>query len=368
MKIYKERAVTLVALVITIVILLILAGIIIMSITKNGILDNAKKAETETTKSQATETINLKITSIQVENYAEKEQLPSLQYLADKLCEDNDMEYVLKKSKKSGSLDKINVSDVSSIYTKLKKYPYEFEINSSLQLASIDGVNVKNNDTSNFVIYVDDKKVNTFPNKESGYTFLKAETNNGTKISFDEENWNFTVSNFSDVNTVFTFYFENEVSKLVSLAKLDGNKYNNLNDILKDNDAINKIFDTKESKDYFIKNNGNNKLFEQFSSKVCSDSEIFKLIVDKNVFSDMIEIQRFRNDMYDNYQVTENILAQSQNAIQAMIASSNFKLSKTSSYDESIYDGKAFLIGISQTGNNTNQNVGYFLNRRNKNT
>ena len=71
-----------------------------MSITKNGILDNAKKAETETTKSQATETINLKITSIQVENYAEKEQLPSLQYLADKLCEDNDMEYVLKKSKK----------------------------------------------------------------------------------------------------------------------------------------------------------------------------------------------------------------------------------------------------------------------------
>lgn len=365
----ETKGITLVVLIVTIVILLILAGITIMTITQNKLFDNAQKAETETKKSQATEIINLKITSIQVENYTERKQLPSLQYLADKLCEDNDMEYVLKTSKKSASLDKINVSDVSSIYTKLKKYPYEFEINSSLQLASIDGVNVtKKDDTSNFVIYVDNKKVNTFPSKESGYGCLKVETNDGTKISFDEESWSFTVSNFTDINTVFTFYFENKVSKLLSLAKLDKNKYNTLDDVLKDNDAINKILDTKESKDYLLTNNGNNKLFEKFSSEVCSDSEKFKLIVNKSTFSDMLEIQKFRNDMYDNYLVTENILAQSQNAIQAMIASSNFNVSSTSSYNLNIYDGKAFLIGISQTGDNTNQNIGYFINRRNKNT
>ncbi len=136
----KEKGITLVALVITIIILLILAGVAITALTQNGLLKNAEKAKSETTRSQATETINLKITDIQIDSYAEKKQLPNLQYLADKLCEDDDMEYVLKTSKKSASLEKINVSGVSSIYTKLKKYPYEFEINSSLQLASIDGI------------------------------------------------------------------------------------------------------------------------------------------------------------------------------------------------------------------------------------
>lgn len=136
----ESKGITLVALVITIIILLILAGVAITALTQNGLLKNAEKAKSETTRSQATETINLKITDIQIDSYSEKKQLPNLQYLADKLCEDDDMEYVLKTSKKSASLEKINVSGVSSIYTKLKKYPYEFEINSSLQLASIDGI------------------------------------------------------------------------------------------------------------------------------------------------------------------------------------------------------------------------------------
>lgn len=361
----KTKGITLIALVITIVILLILSGITIVSLTgENGILKRAQVAKDTTNKNQAAETMNLKITNIQISSYAEKQELPSLQYVADKLCEDNDMEYVLLESKKTASLDKIIVSDGKSIYTKLKEYPYEFEINNSLQLASINGVKVtKKEGTSNFVIYIDNKKVDVFPNKESGYNLLKVESDNGTKISFNEENWSFTVSDFTDINTVFTFYFENTVKKLLSLAKLDENKYNTLDDVLKDNDAINKILSTKESKDYLLANNGNNKIFEKFSSKVCSDSEKFKLIVDKSEFSDMLEISKFRNDMYDNYLITENILAQSQNAIKTMIESSNFKVSSTSSYDVNIYDGKAFLIGISQTGDNTNQVIGYLINR-----
>ena len=361
----KTKGITLIALVITIVILLILSGITIVSLTgENGILKRAQVSKDTTNKNQAAETMNLKITNIQISGYTENQELPSLQYVADKLCEDNDMEYVLLESKKTASLDKIIVSDGKSIYTKLKEYPYEFEINNSLQLASINGVKVtKKEGTSNFVIYIDNKKVDVFPNKESGYNLLKVESDNGTKISFNEENWSFTVSDFTDINTVFTFYFENTVKKLLSLAKLDENKYNTLDDVLKDNDAINKILSTKESKDYLLANNGNNKIFEKFSSKVCSDSEKFKLIVNTSAFSDMLEIQKFRNDMYDNYLITENILAQSQNAIKTMIESNNFKVSSTSSYDVNIYDGKAFLIGISQTGDNTNQVIGYLINR-----
>ena len=61
--------------------------------------------------SQATETINLKNTNIQIFSYAENQELPNLQYLADKLCEDNDMGYVLIASKKHTSLDKIDLSN-----------------------------------------------------------------------------------------------------------------------------------------------------------------------------------------------------------------------------------------------------------------
>lgn len=142
-------------LVITIVILLILAGISIQAITNTGLFKKTEEAKEKTVKGQATEAMNLKITTIEINSYAENTKLPTLQYLADKLCEDNDMEYVLKASKKNASLNKIDVGDVTSIYTKLKEYPYEFEINSSLQLASIDGVEVSKDNNSSVKISSD---------------------------------------------------------------------------------------------------------------------------------------------------------------------------------------------------------------------
>lgn len=143
----RETGITLIALVITIVILLILAGITINAITgQDGLFTKAKTASSETEKSQATETMNLKITDIQISSYIDNQQLPSLQYLANKLCEDEDMEYVLLESKATSSLTPIDTTGYDSIFTKLKDYPYEFEINSSLQLASIDGIKVASTD------------------------------------------------------------------------------------------------------------------------------------------------------------------------------------------------------------------------------
>ena len=147
MKNKKERGITLIALVVTIIVLIVLAGISINLIFGNlGIVTKEKEAKEENLKQTAKEVMNLKITSIQIENYTENKTLPSLQFLADKLCEDNDMEYVLTQSKAHASLDKIDTTNLSSIYTKLKEYPYEFEINDSLQLASIDGVKVAQTD------------------------------------------------------------------------------------------------------------------------------------------------------------------------------------------------------------------------------
>lgn len=145
----KQKGITLVALVITIVVLVILSAVgIYFALGNNGILNKAKEAKNETLKQAATEKINLKITSIQIETYGKEQRMPTLQEFSDRLCEDDEIQYVVLQSKKVGSLEKIEVGNASSIFTKLKEYPYEFEINSSLQLASIDGIEVVNDTNS----------------------------------------------------------------------------------------------------------------------------------------------------------------------------------------------------------------------------
>ena len=67
MKKTKENAITLVALVITIIVLLILAGVSIQAITNTGLFANAKKAKDESMKGQLKEAISLAIQSIQTE-------------------------------------------------------------------------------------------------------------------------------------------------------------------------------------------------------------------------------------------------------------------------------------------------------------
>lgn len=111
---------------------------------ENGILSKSTTAKEETIKQTATEIMNLKITHLQIQSYAENAKAISLQQLADNLCKDKDMEYVLNTSQKQASLETeflplIKVEDGKSIYTKLKEYPYEFEINSFLKIVSVDG-------------------------------------------------------------------------------------------------------------------------------------------------------------------------------------------------------------------------------------
>jgi len=143
------KGITLISLVITIIVLIILSSVgIYLSLGENGIFNKVEYAKNETTKQTATEKINLKITSIQIGTYGDEQRMPTLQEFADELCVDNEIEYVELQSKKVAALEKIEVGNASSIFTKLKEYPYEFEINSSLQLAAIDGVQVATNNSN----------------------------------------------------------------------------------------------------------------------------------------------------------------------------------------------------------------------------
>lgn len=141
-KIIENKGITLISLVVTIIVMLILAGITINLVLNknNGIINMAKEAEKENLEKLATEKLNLKITNSQIDSWAKLQRMPTLQELANDLCEDNEIQYVALESQKIASLEKIEVGQNNSIFTKLKDYPYEFEINSSLQLASIDGV------------------------------------------------------------------------------------------------------------------------------------------------------------------------------------------------------------------------------------
>lgn len=110
----------------------------------SGIFSKASEVKEETNKAQAKEKLNLKITNAQIENYAENQTMLNLQELANILDEDNEIEYVHIEKGIYGTIGKVDIGNAKSIYTKLAEYPYEFEINDSLQLASIDGIQVGN--------------------------------------------------------------------------------------------------------------------------------------------------------------------------------------------------------------------------------
>lgn len=141
-KLTNVEGITLISLVVTIIILIILAGISIsLMLGNDGILNRSKTASEEYNKQSATETINLKITNVQMSKYVEEQRMPTLEELAISLEKDNEIQYV-NGSQRVASTSDINFTTATSIFTKLKAYPYEFEINSSLQLASIDGIRV----------------------------------------------------------------------------------------------------------------------------------------------------------------------------------------------------------------------------------
>lgn len=139
----KVKGITLIALVITIIILLIIAGVSIATLTgENGMLTKAQKAKEKEQKAQASEILKLKMTDCQMKSIDEKGKYPTLSYLAAFLDDDSEIAYVKKESQPIATLDEKPYVDWDKIYTKLEEYPYEFEINGSFQVA-INGETIK---------------------------------------------------------------------------------------------------------------------------------------------------------------------------------------------------------------------------------
>ena len=170
----KIGGITLISLVITIVVLIILASVgIYLGLSNNGILNRANEAKELTNKQTATEKINLKITTAQMNKYADEQRMPTLKELSEVLRYDNEIQYVTEKSQMASTKYEVG-ENPTSIYTKLNDYPYEFEINGQLQLASIDGIKIE-------VGQKDDGNINgiqlLWSNDKPNYTFIEQTIN-----------------------------------------------------------------------------------------------------------------------------------------------------------------------------------------------
>ena len=142
----NQNAITLIALTITIIILLILVGVTIsLTLGDNGLFSTTQKAGEETKKQAAIELINIKIADVQIQSYAIKQSQATLQDIADKFFEDDEIECIGLTSNTKNK-EKLQIGNKKSFFAKLKEYPYEFEINNLLQIISIDGEKIKNNE------------------------------------------------------------------------------------------------------------------------------------------------------------------------------------------------------------------------------
>ena len=202
--------ITLISLVITIIVLIILASVsIYLSLGNNGIFTRAKEAKEATNKQEATDIINLKITTAQMNKYAEKQEMPTLKELSEVLKEDKEIAYVTENSKVAIAEYNVPSENPSSIYTKLNKYPYEFEINSSLQLASVDGIQVAeiqpdSNSTYSYSEQIVGTWVNNKPIYRKVFNFSENVSNYNTLTYYIDKELLNNVENVIDFGGYFT--------------------------------------------------------------------------------------------------------------------------------------------------------------------
>lgn len=150
MKRERNKGITLIALVITIIVLLILAGVSIATLGgDNGILAKAKLAKNNTQQAQVKEEIELAIQEILTERYDK-----------EKLTNEKIAEYLPEK------LENVIITEVSEDKIKGEYKGYEFEINNGYHVTIIGT-------TGGIVTYELDPK---------GYTRKRCHNNNKCRI------------------------------------------------------------------------------------------------------------------------------------------------------------------------------------------
>ena len=142
----KNYGITLIALVITISILVILAGVTIATLKNTNLFNSAIKAKEKSDYEAAKESMNIKLSAINTDYEMHGNGEDKLEFTAERLDpeKDDDIEYVRAEYEEEASIQGIKQGkNMAKIYTKLKKYKdYEFGINSNIEIASINGKDI----------------------------------------------------------------------------------------------------------------------------------------------------------------------------------------------------------------------------------
>ncbi len=141
-----NKGITLIALVITIVVLLILAGITLATLTgENGLFARAKEAKDKTEEGIAREIIITKIYEYQSNNISENKDI-TLEGLKIFLSEDIEIQYIDLYIQKDG-LEKVQEGEKAThAKIKLKQYSYEYLIDSNFNIIQVNGKEVNPSD------------------------------------------------------------------------------------------------------------------------------------------------------------------------------------------------------------------------------
>ena len=138
----KEKGITLIALVITIIILLTLAGVGISTLTQTGLFAKATEAKNKTEIKAATEKINLIIMQYKIQNVNKENNLNDFKEYCNNIEEVDKMSLVLYWKKTSSIIDNLETMGAGNakyLKLKLKQYKYEFLIDDEFKIIEING-------------------------------------------------------------------------------------------------------------------------------------------------------------------------------------------------------------------------------------
>ena len=154
----RNKGITLIALVVTIIILLILAGISLYLLKNDELVNKASIAKEETQKSKLLEELKIKV----LETNAECNGNATLQDFLNKLNEDIENEYIISTEISSVVGNIPNINNVSKIFLKYKGYWFEVDSNLNIVIAKKADENIDDE----FIIYNANGGQNAPPNQK----------------------------------------------------------------------------------------------------------------------------------------------------------------------------------------------------------
>ena len=203
----SNNAITLIALIVTVIILLILAGVTLnMVIGENGLFGKANIAKEETNKSTATEKIKLKILEYKAE-VTSKQEDETLKGFKEFYSQDSEIEYINLCIEDNGNLIEANEQTPTRAKIKLKDYSYEFIIDEKLNIISIDGKT----------------------NNDKGANEGELNLNDNVKKLFNSANYNFNLEEVMQNEEIMNELLQNEdvINYIISNDKIYNLALNN---------------------------------------------------------------------------------------------------------------------------------------------